>query len=626
MSDLSRFTREITDAQREMDADLASGVPNLYAVMIWRDAIEIGTLQLRDHPEIARSFRTDRAAGGTAEDRWWKWIISEAIGFRDPETSKPDLYKATVKTYQALADQIFANATYLVEVGFKIEGRYFDVYQRVNPVVKDIGAQIAYALRTYPLRHKYDDGFLDVRAEEALTRMLRDERPDLDAALRLANQLPRDEHVGWLHPAPAEPSSGDEDSLYQDTVEFVVSSIPFVGTAVMTYETISGSDLFGRDLSMAQRGLLAAGILLPMASRLAEGSHAIYSAERMVSVYGGEAKEWEQSLALSEKISAENEGFKTLAAARDAIDAGKSIPKQIASDVESLLKNIDIAKAGRGSPTALSAKAGETFDRLVIANGRWAEIDQNALERILRKKRASAIKGQLFEEVLENRVAVWLADPAGKAALGLSDVTAKLEFIPGHLITSLSGRQLTDGMLVQRLGKGRYAIWAVFEAKSGTEAASGLSRTRVSRSRMSKADLAELRAEAEDAMDVLKERARRSGTPVSMTIDDIEKEISEESGGQIVRDIERLYGDATDTLSAKPQKIFIGGEEVEVVISPRAKTKFFGVAPTDVNLSTVASELRDQGVKNFVALSLNYTEKELNDAADLIKSALGLKK
>jgi hypothetical protein len=37
------------------------------------------------------------------------------------------------------------------------------------------------------------------------------------------------------------------------------------------------------------------------------------------------------------------------------------------------------------------------------------------------------------------------------------------------------------------------------------------------------------------------ERAQRTGIPVSMTIEDIEKEIAQETGGQIARDIERLY-------------------------------------------------------------------------------------
>jgi hypothetical protein len=113
-----------------------------------------------------------------------------------------------------------------------------------------------------------------------------------------------------------------------------------------------------------------------------------------------------------------------------------------------------------------------------------------------------------------------------------------------------------------------------------------------------------------------------------MTIEDIEKEIAEEAGGQIVRDIERLYGEATDTLAAKPQKIFIGWEEVEVVISPKKRTKFIGVAPSDVSLSDVAQELyklfvsersgRAQGTSNFVALGLNYTEKELKEAAEIV--------
>lgn len=630
MNELAPFKREITDAQREMEKELARGEDDLnaYAVMIWREAIQLGTDQLHDHPEIALGFKTQRAAGGTAEDRWWKWIISRAIEIRDPTIGNPDLYRLTVKTYQATADLIFAKSQYLVEVGFRIEGKHYDLYQQVNPVLIDVGAHIAYSLRTYPGRHRYDEGFLQLRADEALIRLLRDERPDLDVALRLVNELPRDEHYGPWHPDPDEPPSGGDDRpLYQDVIEFAVSCIPVIGSAVMTYEAVSGQDLFGRDLSVAERGLLAAGVLLPMAAHFVEGSHAIYSAERMTRLYGGEVEAWERSLALSEKVSAEAGSFKTLAEVREALNAGKSIPSQLATETKALLSAIDIAKAGKGVPTVLSKAATDTFDRLVIADARWAELDANALERILKKKRVSGVQGQLAEEVLANRIAVWLADPAGKAALGLADVSARrLEFIPGHLITSISGRQLTDGMLVERLKSGRYAVWAVFEVKSSREAALGLSRTRVSTSRMSKADLADLEAEAEDAMKVLEERARRTGTPVSMTIDDIKKEIAQEHGGQIARDIERLYGDATDTLAATPQAIYVGGERVEVVISPRNRTMFFGVAPNDVSLSEVATELRGQGVSNFIALGLGYAQKDLAEAAGVVESALGLKK
>ena len=143
---------------------------------------------------------------------------------------------------------------------------------------------------------------------------------------------------------------------------------------------------------------------------------------------------------------------------------------------------------------------------------------------------------------------------------------------------------------------------------------------------MSKAEKAELRAEAEDAMAVLTERAKRTGTPVTMTVDDIMKEIAGETAdetGQIRRDIERLYGSVTDSGTAD-EVIFVGGEEVTVRISPKF-TKFFGVVPSDVSLSAALKELQDQGIRNIVALGIGYTQKELRDAADIIKSALGLK-
>lgn len=628
MGDIAPFKRSVDDLQRDLDKAVASGDFSPYDVMIWRDAIELGNGQLKSHPEIALSFTKQRAAGGTAENRWILWIIRQAMKFRDPSFDKPDDFRLLETRYHALANRIFENAKNLVELGKLYEENYRLWTVKSHPLLKDVAAQIAYAMRTYPGRHLYEVGFMDMIPEEAFTRLLKYERPDLDAALRLVAQLPGD--TSWMplpRPAPGSDSSDDDRPLYQDVIEFAIGCIPVVGSFVMAYEAVAGQDLFGNDLSELQRGVLAAGVLLPMVSRLVEGERAVYSAERMSRLYGGEVRTWENSLALGEKMSAEGGSLKTLRAAGDALAAGKSIAASEAADLSRLLKSIDIAKAGQGTPTALSKLATDTFQAMVASNKRLAELDANAIERILKKKLSSAVKGQLFEELLENRIAVWLNDPAGKAALGLTDVAGRIEFIPGHLITSRSGRQLTDGMLVTRTANKEYRVLAVFEAKSGADAAQGLSRSRVSLGRMSKADKAELRAEAEDAFAVLTERAKRTGTKVTMTVDDIMKEIAGETAdetGQIRRDIERLYGSATDSGTAD-EAVFIGAEEVTVHISPKF-TRFFGVVPSDVSLTTVAKELQDQGISNFVALGISYTQKELNDAADLIKTALGLKK
>jgi hypothetical protein len=229
--------------------------------------------------------------------------------------------------------------------------------------------------------------------------------------------------------------------------------------------------------------------------------------------------------------------------------------------------------------------------------------------------------------LLGNRMAVWLNDPAGKAALDLETYPGRLEFIPGHLIRDLKGRQLSDGMIVRKLNDGTYRIAAVCEAKAGEFAARGLSLTSADISKLSTADRATLTAEAEETLQFLQERARRTGQPVDVSLDDIEREIAPERGGQIRRDIERLSpslsnnpNDDTDVLAS----ILIGGEEVRVRFSPKF-VKFFGVLPSDVKATEIAKQLIDAGIKNFVALGVNFTQNELQSAAEVVKRMLGMK-
>ena len=99
---IAPFKRKISDVQRQMETELARGDFNPYDIMIWRDAIDLATLQLQDHPEIALSFKKQRAAGGTAEDRWLAWIVEQSVKFRDPSVGKPDDFRLRKTQYLLL--------------------------------------------------------------------------------------------------------------------------------------------------------------------------------------------------------------------------------------------------------------------------------------------------------------------------------------------------------------------------------------------------------------------------------------------------------------------------------------------------------------------------------------------
>ena len=217
--------------------------------------------------------------------------------------------------------------------------------------------------------------------------------------------------------------------------------------------------------------------------------------------------------------------------------------------------------------------------------------------------------------MLENDVLVWLNDPAGKAALGLSTVEGRLEYIPGHLITDERGLQFTDGMLVVKLTDDDWRVYVVFEAKSGEFAAQGLASRSESLKRMSRANRAELDAELEDAWRTLQERARRTGEPVAMTRKELLAELTEDAG-QIRSDIERLK---------QMPGAFVGGQKVRLQFSVK-QSKMYGVVPSDVDMREIAKVIRDGGIGNFVALKSRIVQKDLQSAADVLADALGIPK
>jgi hypothetical protein len=90
-----------------------------------------------------------------------------------------------------------------------------------------------------------------------------------------------------------------------------------------------------------------------------------------------------------------------------------------------------------------------------------------------RRPHPDLIKGQLLDEVIESHLVAWLADPRGYIALGLElpiKEGSHILFIPGHMITDIHGRQVTDGMLASWKDN-ELVIRVIFEAKAGKSAA-----------------------------------------------------------------------------------------------------------------------------------------------------------
>jgi carboxypeptidase C (cathepsin A)/GH25 family lysozyme M1 (1,4-beta-N-acetylmuramidase)/subtilisin family serine protease len=618
--DLAPFRAILSDAKESLARELAEGDFQPFFIAAQRDAFEVMERQLLSFPENALSFNMQKVPGRTPAQLWYKYMLEQAMAARDASLRDPAAFRIKMDEYFNLGNDMVGHIAELIAWGkqYRTDDEIYTV--RESKQTGDVVMAIALALQQSANFHRYDYDFLDVSAKNALQRMLREERPDLSVALRISSSVPGDISVTPLPRAEQRPA-------YVTLIETAISFVPLVGNAVMAYESVAGRDLFGYKLSDVERGILGASVLLPMMGRFIEADRAIYSAERMARLYGGEAESWSHTLALSERVSAEPNAFSRLRAAERAVAAGERLTPKTAGEFADMLLAIDIAKAGKGVPTVLSRRSVLAFDTLVQHSGRWAELDANAIERISRLKVGSHVQGQLLEELLGNRMAVWLNDPAGKAALDLEAYRGRLEFIPGHLIRDLKGRQLTDGMIIRKLNDGTYRIAAVCEAKAGEFAARGLSLKSVEIAKLSKADREMLTAEAEETLQFLQERARRTGQPVSVSLDDIMKEIAQEHGGQIRQDIERLSpslsnnpNDDTDVLAP----VLIGGEEVRVRFSPKF-VKFFGVLPSDVKATDIAKQLLDAGIKNFVSLGLNVTQDELRSAAEVVKTMLSMK-
>ena len=206
-----------------------------------------------------------------------------------------------------------------------------------------------------------------------------------------------------------------------------------------------------------------------------------------------------------------------------------------------------------------------------------------------------------------------LREPMGAVALGVESGIKKLEFIPGHLIRDVSGRQITDGIIAFR-NNGVLEIVSVFEAKAGRRAARELSFASGSISSLSSSERAELRAYAKDVLREQRAAAEETGRPFNKTLHEIVREVAVfERGGQVRRDIERLSENADGTLA----QLRIGTDLIPVRLSP-TRTKFFGVLPRDVNRSLIERELLDGGFI-FEIIGADINQRKLSSIAERLR-------
>ncbi|MDT0346404.1 pre-toxin TG domain-containing protein [Streptomyces litchfieldiae] len=600
---LGRYRSELADCERDLaQALLNSQAYGPVGVAIIRETAALMRRHLEVAPDSVLAFDSLHEDGRSGAALWRYRMFHRAWLRYDRRHADPPGYAAKYAEFVAFARLELARWSAEEVIRVPEEGIVY-VVRRNRAAVEIMGVVLEELVGRFE-HHTTEADFYGISPLDAYRRMLL-ERDDLLAALRLGQTLPLDSRK-YRVGLPARPA-------WAEAVELGIGFIPVVGSLVAAYEAYSGKDLFGYPLSPVERAVLGASVLLPAAARLAKGGRALYSAGRMQRMYGREAAAWSRVLGSAERLSASPETLRVLRAAEAGVVARSPLSRAESLAVSEALETAALGRTGvPAAMPVVRAEVREAFRALAHSHPGIAELDELAVNRVLRRgANTDHVKGQLLEELLETQAARWLRDPAGLTALGLRPRRGPLEFIPGHLIRDALGRQLTDGMIALRRG-GRLEVLVIFEAKGGQRAARELRITPAGREKSP-----ELRAYAEDCHREVVERARLSGSDVTVSVEEIEAEIARsERGGQVRRDMERLVPVAGDDPTGRATRftdIFIGGVSTPVWVSPR-RTKIFGVVPRDVRPGRMVEDLRALGY-DFEILGLPITQRQLTEAA-----------
>lgn len=599
------------DAQRKMQREFVQHLLKGHiALTLAADRVTLELMQADlDKGQVAFEHLFKPPLPGTTGSPAFRWKLNAELRARQilmPAYRDPVAYERQEKAFKTHADELRAR----VERAYKTihDTKYSTelwVIRRNLPTKIVIG-RIASALEDYLRLHQTDEDILRIRPDVAVWKMLDEDRRDLAVMLRLATQIPNDISEYTIRVKEPEPSL---IGLVQFVVSTIIYAIPVIGNAVAAFEAWRGKDIWGHELSEFDRAVLAASVLLPLAGRAIRGGKALYTSERMVRLYGEDARQWSYAMAMGERASLEAAGLRRIREASKQVATKQAISKTAAEKLAETFRTLGLDKSGSAlTPFTIDAKLVAAFEKVAAKHPQLKTLDAFAMERLVAKGvQEWHVKGQILEELLEERIRALLRDPHGRIALGLGHVKGDLHFIPGHLVRDAAGLQLTDGLIVRQLDDSIHIV-AVFEAKSGTASSRGLAAKSTSSKKLSESAKTERAAEARESIRELEERARLAGEPPPKTTleEQIKKLILSEKGGQIRSDVERL----------SEQKLWINGVEmpVEVAIGPKS-TKFFGVLPSNVKGDDLLKALSGAGLKNVEMMGMDITEQELIKAA-----------
>jgi hypothetical protein len=592
-------------AKKRLAAALLSGSASATALALARRSLEVMERELANPLSVLiyDALPADDK-GFKGADRWRIACEKKAADDVVPEFLPPDALLKKAEEYLELGRLIVSRKPVRQQaVVDKQNGKSYLIHGEL-PIVADVMKLIASELMAWFRAQPNSKAVMSMSARAGLATML-SERPDLVVLVRLAQNAPLDSEVRNVpvdRPAVVE------------AIELAIAFVPVVGNAVAAYEAYTGKDLFGYSLTDVERGILGASVLLPIAGRLVKGGRVLYTEARLVQLYGRDAAAWSKVV----KAGGRAETAGTFEAIRDIENAAAElraktkIVGQVATEAAPAIK--EAIKGSSSASSAVDAEIAKLLGDLHAASSTMKSLDAPAIRRCVEKgPNVDHLKGQLLEELLESKVLPWLRTRTGSFALGVQvPAGKKLEFIPGHMLRDVRGRQITDGILAYR-HNGVLEIVAVFEAKAGQNAARELSKSKGSLSSLTEAERAELRAYARDILRDRRLEARRNGKLYRKKLADIMREIAlSEHGGQVRRDIERL-----SQSTAGRAVLNVGSELIPVSISVQ-KTKFFGIVPKNTTTKTIEAQLQKEKFR-YEMIAVDVKASELKTLSEKMK-------
>lgn len=488
---------------------------------------------LVDEMERLKTFDQQRRTGPELWRFYKNKQASEEISYRQDHATQ---YEQKYVEYEKLAMEIYLkpNTSFrMVKDPYNGVGWLY----RESPDARKLTLHISLEFTRWFDRHFVDKKFLEMPATGGLRDFLK-ERPDCVMLFRLVQTMPYDsERFNFPIERP----------VHVEILELAVSVIPLIGNVVAVWELWAGHDMFGYALSDFDKAVVILSTLLPFSVKLFKYGRAVYGEARLVKLYGADTTAWRKALIVSERASKNPAALGTLSKAEEVIRAKGKLEGALAKDAEKAIKAIFDTSAAVIVPVAeqgIKAKIKTHFATLAGKNKIWAEIDEAAIERILKKgPDMSRMQGQAMEELSQKQILSLVQSPEAQFVVGIDSGGKQIVYYPGHVINDSSGevgKQFIDGAIgfwaedvtgkLTGVKKGQYfELRGLVQTKSSGGTAAELFKDKTVRKieDMSARDQKEFRLYARDVWREEKFAALVDNPTKSFTktIEDVEKEV-----------------------------------------------------------------------------------------------------